>query len=103
MWIVLIIGLFVYFLLIKPFLQKRKAQNLYSYLVVPEEVKVLIEQEDIFELAEILVGLEIMGKYELAKLILDAIASKGFGLSRRVDKIRNEMRIEAGLGSLKHF
>jgi len=87
MWIVLILGLLVYFFLIKPFLQKRKAHNLYSYLAVPEEVKVLIDQEEVFELAELLVELELDRKYELAKLILDAIASKSFGFSRRVDRI----------------
>lgn len=103
MLIFIIIVILVYFLVIKPFLQKRDAHNFYSYLAVPDKLKTLIEQEDVFELAEILVGLELNKNYQLAKIVLDAIASKGFSFSRRVDKIRNEMRIKAGLGPLKNF
>lgn len=103
MWVVLIIGILVYFLLIKPFLRKRNADNLDSYRALPGEMKILIEQEEVFVLAEILVALELEKDFQSAKILLDAIASKGFGFSNRVDKIRNEMRIKAGLGPLKHF
>ncbi len=103
MWIVIILGLLIFFFIIKPFLKKRNAENLDSYRALPGEMKILIEQEEVIVLAEILVALELERDYEYAKTLLDAIAYKGFGFSRRVDKIRNEMRIKAGLGSLKHF
>jgi hypothetical protein len=99
----ILVAVLIYFLAIKPFLQKRDAQNFASYLAVPDKIKILIEQEGVFELAELLVGLELNKDYQLAKIVLDAISSKGFSFSRRVDKIRNEMRIKVGLGPLKHF
>ena len=93
----------IFFFVVRPFLRKRDTENLASFLALPSEVQNLIHQEDVFALSELLVELEINKSYGPAKLILDAIASKGFGFSRRVDKVRNEMRIKAGLGSLKHF
>ena len=46
---------------------------------------------------------QIKKQYSLALLILDAIDIKGFSFSRRVDKVRNEMRIQVGLGPLRSF
>tara|TARA_R110002110_G_scaffold104340_9_gene263165 strand:+ start:5245 stop:5559 length:315 start_codon:yes stop_codon:yes gene_type:complete len=100
---IIIIAALVYFIFIKPFLQQRDAQNFASYFAVPDNFKLLIEEEEVFELAELLVGLELNKDYQLARIVLDAIASKGFSFSRRVDKIRNEMRIKVGLGPLKNF
>ncbi|WP_336071033.1 hypothetical protein [Mesoflavibacter sp. CH_XMU1404-2] len=103
MVIFIIICVLVYFLVIKPFLKKRATENLASFLALPSEVQNMIHQEDVFGLSELLVELELNKSYGPAKLILEAIDSKGFAFSRRVDKVRNEMRIKAGLGSLKHF
>ena len=72
-------------------------------MVVPDEIKYLIEQEKVFELAQILVDLELEREYSLARIVLEAIDSKGFSFARRVDKVRNEMRIQVGLGPLKNF
>ncbi|MFD0992161.1 hypothetical protein [Tenacibaculum geojense] len=101
-WIIIILAL-IYFFIIKPFLRYRDAENFGSYLAVPDEIRNMIENEKVFELSELLVELEINKNYELCKVILQAIDSKGFSFSRRVDKVRNEMRIQAGLGSLKNF
>jgi preprotein translocase subunit YajC len=103
MVIFIIIAVLVYFFVIRPFLRKRETENFASFLALPAEVQTMIHQEDVFELSELLVELELNKSYDVAKLVLDAIASKGFGFSRRVDKVRNEMRIKAGLGPLKHF
>ena len=102
-WVFLIIGLLLYFFLIKPFLRKREQENFVSYLSVPDEIKILIEEENVIELAEILVGLELEKEYEICRLILQAIDSKGFSFSNRVDKIRNEMRIQVVLGPLRKY
>jgi len=103
MVIFIIIVVLIFFFVVKPFLRKRDTENLASFLSVPAEVQTMIHQEDVFGLSELLVELELNRSYGPAKLILEAIASKGFGFSRRVDKVRNEMRIKAGLGSLKNF
>jgi len=100
---IIIIGILIYIFLIKPFLREKEAIANASYLSVPDEVKYLIANEKVIELSELLVELELEKEYSTARLILDAIEIKGFSFSRRVDKVRNEMRIEAGLGSLKHF
>ncbi len=101
-WVIIILGL-IYFFVIRPFLRHRKEENFVSYMSVPDEVKYMINSEQVFELSELLVELELERKYELCKIILQAIDSKGFSFSRRVDKVRNEMRIRAGLGNLKNF
>jgi preprotein translocase subunit YajC len=101
--IIIIIGILIYFFLIKPFLRQKEAIANASYLSVPDEVKYLIANEKVIELSELLVKLELEKEYSTARLIIDAIEIKGFSFSRRVDKVRNEMRIEAGLGPLKHF
>jgi hypothetical protein len=101
-WAIIIFGL-LYFFIIKPFLKHRNTENFASYLAVPNEIKTLIQQEKVFELSEILVQLELEHQYELCRIVLQAIDSKGFSFSRRIDKVRNEMRIQAGLGSLKNF
>ena len=102
MWII-IIGLLVFFFVVQPFLRDREVKNFGSYLAMPDEVRHLINTEKVFELSEILVGLEINKEYQLCEIILEAIDSKGYSFARRVDKVRNEMRIQAGLGSLKMF
>jgi hypothetical protein len=101
-WVIVIGGLIFWFV-IRPFLRHRKAENFGSYLAVPDEVKFMINSEQVFELSELLVHLEQEREFELCKVILQAIDSKGFAFSRRVDKVRNEMRIRAGMGSLKNF
>ena len=98
---IIIICIIAYFLFLKPFLKNREEQNIISYLSVPHEVKCLIEIEAVFELADILVELELRKEYALAKLVLEAIDSKGFSFANRVDTIRNEKRIQVGLGPLK--
>jgi len=103
MIIFIVICILVYFFIIKPFLRKRKTENLSSFLALPSEVQNMIHQEDVFGLSELLVELELNKSFGVAKMVLEAIDSKGFGFSRRVDKVRNEMRIKAGLGSLKQF
>lgn len=103
MFIAIIIGILIYIFIIKPFLRQRQNDNFVSYLTVPDEIKYMINTEKVLELANILVELEIKGEYHLAKIVLEAIDSKGFSFSRRVDKIRNELRIQAGLGPLKNF
>ncbi len=100
---IIIIAVLVYFIFIKPFLREREAVANASYLSVPDEVKYLIANEKVIELSELLVELELEKEYSTVRLILDAIEVKGFSFSRRVDKVRNEMRIEAGLGPLKNF
>lgn len=101
-WVIIILAL-VYFFIFRPFMKHREAENFGSYFSVPDDIKHLINSEKVFELAEILVRLEIEKEYELCKIILQAIDSKGFSFSRRVDKVRNEMRIQAGLGNLRNF
>lgn len=101
-WVILVLIL-LYFILIRPFLKYRSVENKFSYDVLPFEIKKLIVEEKVFELSELLVRLEIEQKYDLARIILDAINHKGFTFRNRVDKVRNEMRIQAGLGHLKHF
>lgn len=103
MWIVLILLILIYLILVKPFLQQRNEENFVSYLVAPDEIKLLINTEQVFELSEILLDLEINRKFEMCRIILQAIDSKGFSFANRVDKIRSEMRIRAGLGTLKNF
>lgn len=101
-WII-IIGLLIFFFVIKPFLRDRDAKNFGSFLAMPDEIRHLINSEKVFELAELLVELEINRQYELCEIVLQAIESKGYSFSSRVDKIRNELRIRAGLGPLKMF
>ncbi|CDN79376.1 hypothetical protein [Elizabethkingia anophelis] len=101
-WVIIILVL-VYIFIIKPFLKHRDAENFGSFLALPDEIKTLIQSEKVFELSELLVDLELQGQYELCRIVLQAIDSKGFGFARRVDKVRNEMRIQAGLGPLKNF
>lgn len=101
-WII-IIGALIFFFIIRPFLRHREEENFVSYLSVPDNVRFMINSEQVFELAALLVELELKGEYELCKIILQAIDSKGFSFSTRVDKIRNEMRIQNGLGNLKKF
>jgi len=100
---IIIVVLVIYFVFIKPFLREKEAVANASFLSVPDEIKYLIANENVMELSLRLVELELEREYSLARLILDAIEIKGFSFSRRVDKVRNEMRIEAGLGPLKHF
>lgn len=101
MWIVFIIVIvLIYFLVIKPFRQRRNAQNFAHYMMLPEEIRRLIIQERVLELASVLVELELDKNYKLAEMTLNAIDSQGFSFANRVDKIRNELRIEAGLGPL---
>ncbi|NMH24969.1 hypothetical protein [Flavobacterium solisilvae] len=99
----IIVGILVYFFIVKPFLKRREEKNWSSFLSIPENVKELIVNEDVFELAEFLVHLELKKEYAMMRMILEAIEHKGFSFAKRVDRIRNEMRIKAGLGSLKHF
>lgn len=103
MLIFILICIGVYFIIIRPFLRSRQEENFAHYMVLPPDVKHMINQEHVFELAELLVRLELNEEYELAKIVLNGIDSKGFSFARRVDKIRNELRIQAGLGPLKNF
>ena len=103
MVIFIIICVLAYFFVIKPFLRKRATENMASFLALPPEVQTMIHNEDVFGLSELLVELELNKSYGVAKMVLEAIGSKGFGFERRVDKVRNEMRIKAGLGPLKNF
>ena len=70
---------------------------------MPDEIRQHINNEEVFELADILVGLELSKEYQLCEIVLEAIDSKGYSFARRVDRVRNEMRIQAGLGTLKMF
>ncbi|OAD40670.1 hypothetical protein [Polaribacter atrinae] len=103
MVIFIIIVALIYFFAVRPFLRQKKAESYISYYNVPDEIKEMIDSENVFDLSEILVDLELNQEYKEAKIILEAINSKGMNFSRRVDKIRNEMRIKAGLGPLQHF
>lgn len=101
-WVILIVVL-LYLFLIRPFLRHKRYNDRVSYHSIPQEVQYLINNEKVIELAELLVALELDGKTNFASTILEAIDTKGFPFARRVEKIRNELRIQAGLGPLKTF
>ena len=88
MVIFIIIAVLIFFFVIRPFLRKRETENFVSFLTLPAEVQTMIHQEHVFGLTELLVELKLNKSYDVAKLLLDAIASKGFGFSKRVDKVR---------------
>jgi len=68
-----------------------------------DETKRLIQNEDVLELASLITECEIAGDYRTGNILLDACLHKGYSFAKRVDRVRNELRIKAGLGPLKKF
>lgn len=103
-WIIAIIAL--WFILIKPIIKfsaRNSRDNAQAYNMLSDEAKMLILNEDVFKLASIITECELSGDYRTGNIIMDAYAYKGIGFATRVDRIRNELRIKAGLGPLKNF
>lgn len=101
-WIIGII--IIWFVLIKPlikFLAHQKRNNATAFSMLNDEVKMLILNEDIIQLATIVTACELEGDYRTCNIILDACSHRGLSLATRVDRVRNELRIKAGLGPLK--
>lgn len=67
------------------------------------ETQRLIQNEDVLEIASLITGAEIEGDHRTANILLDACLNKGYSFAKRVDRVRNELRIKAGLGALKKF
>ena len=105
MWI--IIGIIVlWFILVKPlikFLAHSKRNNEQAFSMLNDETKMLLINEDVFELAAIITACELEGDYRTGNIILDACSHKGLSFANRVDRVRNELRIKSGLGQLKKF
>jgi hypothetical protein len=103
MWI--IIGIIVlWFVLIKPvikFLAFNARDNQQAYSMLNDETKMLIQNEEVLELATLITGAEVEGDHRTANVLLDACLYKGYTFAKRVDRVRNELRIKAGLGPLK--
>lgn len=103
-FIIIVVLVVLFSLVIRPvFLSLRdfKAKANFAYQMVSPEIKKLIDKEKVIELCDILVELELANNMEALDLILNACDSNGYSFMRRMDKVRNEMRIEAGLGKLK--
>lgn len=102
MWIVIaIIVLFVLFKFVFPFIAYNARNNTQAYSMLNDETKRLIQNEDVLELATLITGAEVEGDCQTANILLDACLNKGYSFAKRVDRVRNELRIKAGLGALK--
>ncbi len=101
MTIFITILLIIIGIILIPFLVKRKAEQKASYYSFNSNIQDLINNKKADELAKILVNLELEKRYKEGYMLLQAIEYKGFRFSYQVDKIRNELRIKAGLGPLK--
>jgi hypothetical protein len=102
MWIIItIIVLFLLFKFVFPFIVYNARNNAQAYNMLNDETKRLILNEDVLELASLITSAELEGDYRTANILLDASLYKGYTFAKRVDRIRNELRIKAGLGALK--
>jgi hypothetical protein len=88
-------------IIIIPFLLKRKAEQKESFYSLNSNIQDLIVNKKAEELAKIIVNLELEKRYKEGYTLLQAIEYKGMSFSYKVDKIRNILRIKAGLGPLK--
>ena len=70
----------------------RYSRDKINYDSIPHEIKTLIENDKSFELAEILVSIEIDGHQQNLKSLLRAIKYKSLILSKKVEKIRQDLR-----------
>ena len=80
-----------------------KNKNRESFNALSKEIQDLIEAEKVEELARIIVNLEVIKQNHLAGKILSGIEYRSLALAVKVDKVRNKLRIEEGLGNLKNF
>lgn len=74
---------------------KFKNPNQFSsehYNSLPFEIRTLIENNKSFELAELLVKIELDGHIQNLNILLKAIKYKNYELSGKVDSIRNDLR-----------
>lgn len=102
MWIVIaIVVLFVLFKFVFPFIAYNARNNTQAYNMLNNETKRLIQNEDVLELASLVTECELIGDYRAGNILLDACLYKGYTFAKRVDRVRNELRIKAGLGPLK--
>ena len=102
MWI--IITVFILFVLIKlilPFIDYNARSNTQAFGMLNEQTKSLIQNGDVLELAALITGAEIEGDNRAAGILLDACLHRGYSFAKRIDRVRNELRIKAGMGSLK--
>lgn len=102
MWI--IITVIIVFLLVKfilPFIAYNSRNNTQAFGMLNDETKRLIQHEDVLELAALITGAETEGDHRTAGILLDACLHKGYSFAKRVDRVRNELRIKAGKGSLR--
>lgn len=114
-WIFLFIILTFIFYFIFPFLKQRKAHQELGYLHLNDEIRFLVDNKKVNELAQILFELDLdilenercnqesknSELYFVSARILDAIGYKGFSLTLKVDKKRNQLRKKGGLPPLK--
>jgi len=102
MWLIIsIVVLFVLFKFIFPFIAYNARNNTQAFNMLNDETKRLILNEDVFEIAALITGAEVEGDHRAANILLDACLYKGYSFAKRVDRVRNELRIKAGLGALK--
>ena len=104
MWVLIIlVVLFLLFKFILPFIAYNARDNSKAFQSLNNQTKKLIINEDVFELASLITGSELEGDYRTSNILLDACLHKGYSFAKRVDRVRNELRIKAGLGKLKDF
>ncbi len=99
-WIILIIVFFVV-RFFYGFYKNVKQDHKIAFNSIPEEIQLMIMREDVLELAALITDLELRSEYRKANQILEACEHRGFSFVGRVDKVRNELRIKVGLGSLR--
>lgn len=104
MWIVIIIiVLFLLFKFVFPFIAYNSRNNTQAFAMLNDETKELILNEDVLEIASLITGAEVEGDHRTANILLDACLHKGYSFAKRVDRVRNELRIKAGLKALKQL
>ncbi len=104
MWILItIVSIFLLFKVVLPFIAYNARENSQAFNMLNDETKMLIMNEDVLELAIIITDCELSGDYRAGNVLLDACLHKGYSFSKRVDRVRNELRIKAGLGPLKQL